>query len=66
MEIVEFIREDIGVGGKVKLLSTKLVLHFDEVVAKPVLAGDFVTHREVVYALELVETFVEEAFARAA
>lgn len=54
MKIVEFVREDVSVGDKVKLLTTKLFLHFDEVVTKPVLAGDFIAHREVIYPLELI------------
>jgi hypothetical protein len=65
VEIMEFIRQDVGVRYKVKLLSTESLLHLDEVVAESVFPGDFITLGEVVDSLELVEAFIKVALARA-
>ena len=54
MEIVKFLRQNISIRNKVKLGTTKSLLHFDVVVAKAIFSSDFVTLREMVYSLILV------------
>ena len=66
MEVVELIRQDVGIRGEVELLPAEFILHFDKVVAETVLSSDLVTHRKVIDALVLVQAFIEETLAGAA
>ena len=65
MEVVEFLRQDVRVGDKVKLLTAKTFLHLNIVVAESVLPRDLIAHGEVVDALILVEALIQVALARA-
>ena len=63
LELVELIRQHVGVGDKVELRAAELFLHLQVVVAQAVLASDFVTLREVIDLLILVETLILVALA---
>ena len=63
VEIVEFIRKYIGIWDKIKLTSPKPFLHFHIIEAKTVLSCNFIALREMINPLELVEPFIEVAFA---
>lgn len=65
VEVPELVREDVGVGHKVKVLLAVLLLHADHVKTEAVLPGDLVALWEVVDLLVLVEALVEVALARA-
>lgn len=56
-EVVELVRDDEGVGDKVKLVFAKLGLHPPHVQCKLVLARQLETLREVVDLLPLIKTF---------
>lgn len=63
VEVVEFARQNVRLWDEIKCLSPEALLHLDIVVTQTVLAGDLVTHWEVVDPLELIKTFVEIALA---
>ena len=63
VEIVEFIRKYIGIWDKIKLTSPKPFLHFHIIETKTVLSCNFIALREMINPLELVEPFIEVAFA---
>lgn len=65
VEVMEFGRQNVRLWDEVKGLSPEALLHLHIVVAQAVLAGDFVTHWEVVDSLELIQAFVEVALAGA-
>ena len=65
VEIMELIWQNLSVRDKVELTTTKSFLHFDIVVTKSVFSGDFITLREVVDSLKLVQPFVQVTLARA-
>ena len=60
---MELIGQYIGVGYEIKLISAESLLHLHIVVAKAILPGDLIAHREVINSLELVEALVEVALA---
>ena len=63
---MELIWQNVSVWYEVKLRLAVLLLHLDYVVAESVFAGDLITLWEVIYPLELIQTFVKVAFAGAA
>ena len=63
VEVVEFIREYIGIWDKIKLSSPKPFLHFYIIEAKTILSCDFIALREMINPLELVKPFIEVTFA---
>lgn len=63
VKLTELIWQDVGVRYKVKMLFAKSLLHSDNVEAKPVFPCNFVTLREVVDLLVLVQAFVQVALA---
>ena len=65
VEVMELLRQDVRVGDEVVLSAPEPLLHLHVIVAKSVLARDFVAHWEVVDFLELVEALVQVALARA-
>ena len=65
MEVVELVWQDVSVWNEVELASTEALLHLYVVEAETVFASDFVALREMVDALELIETLVEVALAGA-
>lgn len=65
MEIMEFVWENVCVRNEIILISAKSLLHLYIVVAKSILSCDLITLREVINSLELIETLVQVAFARA-
>jgi hypothetical protein len=65
MEIMKFVRQNIRIRNKVKLISAEPFLHFYVVITQSVLACDFVTLREMIHALELIESFVKVTLAGA-
>ena len=58
VEVVEFIRKYIGIWDKIKLTSSKSLLHFYIIETKTVLSCDFIALREMINPLELVESFI--------
>lgn len=54
IEFTELVGEDVGVGHKVEVVLSILLLHSDNVAAESVFSGDFVTLREMVDLLKLV------------
>lgn len=54
MKVMELLRQNICVRDEVKLVAAEAFLHFHVVVAKAVLARDFITLRKVVDPLVLV------------
>ena len=54
VEIVELLRQDVGVWDEVKLVFSEPLLHLNKVVAQAVLSSDLVTLREVIDALVLI------------
>ena len=63
VEFTEFIGKNIGIRDKVKVLLAVSFLHSNDVEAKSVLSGDFVTLREMIDLLVLVESFVKITLA---
>ena len=63
IKLTELIWQDVGVRYKVKMLFAESLLHSDNVEAKPVFPCNFVTLREVVNLLVLVQAFVQVALA---
>ena len=63
VEVVEFIREYIGIWDKIELSSPKPFLHFYIIEAKTILSCDFIALREMINPLELVKPFIEVTFA---
>jgi hypothetical protein len=63
VELIELRRQHISVRDKVVLFAAELLLGLDEIEAESVFACDLVTHREVIYPLELVESLVQEGLA---
>jgi len=63
VKLTELIWQDVGVRYKVKMLFAKSLLHSDNIKAKPVFPCNFVTLREVVDLLVLVQAFVQVALA---
>lgn len=54
VEFTKLIGKDVGVGHKVEVVLSILLLHSDNVAAESVFSGDFVTLREMVDLLKLV------------
>lgn len=63
IEFTEFIRKNIGIRNKVKVLFTVSFLHPYNIEAKPILPGNLVTLRKMIDFLILVQSFVQVAFA---
>lgn len=64
VEVTELVWEDVSVGDKVKLVLSIALLHFHYVLTQLVFPSYFVTGREVVYLLVLIQTFIQVGFAR--
>jgi hypothetical protein len=64
VEITKLIRQNIRVRNKIKRRFTKLFLHANHIVAKAILASDFIALREVIDLLVLVKALVKVALAR--
>ena len=64
VEIMELIRQYIGVGNEIELLPAKSLLHLYIIVTETVLSGNLVALRKVVDPLILVEALVHIALAR--
>jgi len=63
VELSELIWQNICIRDKIEEGFSMLLLHFYNILAEVVLAGNFVTLREMIYLLVLVQTFVEVALA---
>jgi hypothetical protein len=63
VEIAEFIREDVSIRHKIKVLLSKAFLHSHHIIAKPILSGDFIALRVVIDLLELIKTLVDVRLA---
>ena len=63
IEVTEFIRNDVGVGEEIKVLLSKLLLHFIDIWSQFVFSGYFKTLWKVVDFLKFIESFVEVRFA---
>ena len=63
VELIEFLGQNVSIRNKVVLFTSKLLLRPHKVCAKPVFPRYFITHRKMIDALELIESFVEERFA---
>ena len=63
VEFAELVRQDVGVWNEVPLGLSIAFLHPDDVKAKTVLARNFMTLREVVDLLILIEAFVQVTLA---
>ena len=59
MEVMELVRQDVGVWNEVELTSTETFLHLDIVEAESIFTSNFIALREVINSLKLVQTFVE-------
>ena len=58
VKFTKFVREDVGIGNKVKEGLAMLFLHLDYILAEVVLPGDFITLREMIDFLIFVQAFV--------
>ena len=58
VEVAKFIRQDVGVWAEVKGRLAKSFLHADDVETESVFSGDFITLREMVDLLILIQTFI--------
>jgi hypothetical protein len=63
VEFTEFIRKNISIRYEVKVLFTISFLHSNNVEAKSIFSGDFVTLWEMIDLLVFVESFVKVALA---
>ena len=63
IEFTEFIRENVSIGHKIKMLFAKSFLHSDNVETKSVLPGDLMALREMINFLVLIQALIEVAFA---
>ena len=63
VELIKLRRQHVGVRDEVVLFAAEFFLGLDEIEAESVFARDLVTHREVIYPLELVESLVQERLA---
>jgi hypothetical protein len=58
VKFTKFVREDVGIGNKVKEGLSMLILHFNHILTKVVLPGDFITLWEMIDFLIFVQAFV--------
>ena len=65
VEFTKLVWQNVGVRHEVKVLLAVSFLHSDDIETQPVFPGDFVTLREVIDLLVLVETFIQITFATA-
>jgi len=63
IEFSKFIREDVSIWYKVKMLFSKSFLHSDNIEAKSVLPGDLMTLREMINFLVLIQALIEITLA---
>ena len=63
VEFSELVREDVSVWNKVKVVLSVLLLHADDIATESIFPRDFVTLREMVDLLELVQTFINVGLA---
>ena len=63
VELTKFIRKDVSVRNKVKVLFTIPFLHSDYIETKSVLTSNLVTLRKMIYFLILIETLIEITLA---
>lgn len=63
IKLSKFIRKDVSIGHKVKVLFSIFLLHSHDIETKPIFTRDFVTLRKMVDFLVLVKTFVKITFA---
>jgi len=60
VELVEFVGQDVSVWNKIVLVGSKLFLSSDVVVAQSIFSRYFVTLREMVNPLVLVQAFIQK------
>ena len=63
IKLSKFIRKNVSIRHKVKVLLSMLLLHPDHVETEPVFAGDLVALRKMIDLLILVQALVKIAFA---
>jgi len=63
IEISKFIRQNISIWDKIKVLLPEFFLHSDHIVAKSIFSCDFIALWKMIYLLVLIESFVEVGFA---
>jgi hypothetical protein len=63
LEVSELLWQDVCVSHYVKRISSKLFLHFNQVVAQSVFPCDLVTGWEVIHFLILVQTLIDVGLA---
>jgi len=54
VEVMELVRQNVGIRNEIELLPTEPFLHLHVVVAKAILSRYFVALREVIDSLELI------------
>ena len=64
VKVAELVRQNVGVRRKVVGLLSKAFLHANYIETEAIFAGDFVTLREMVNLLVLVETLILVTLAR--
>ena len=64
VEVVELVRQYVGIWDEIKLAPPESFLHLDIIEAQTVFPSDFIALREMIDPLELIQAFVEVAFAR--
>ena len=62
VEFSKLVWKNISIGHKVKMLFAESLLHTDNVEAETVLTSNFITHREVIDLLILIESFITITF----
>jgi len=65
VEFTKLIGEDVSVWHKVKLRLSKPLLHPHNIKAKSIFTGDFMTLREMINLLILIEAFIQITLAAA-
>ena len=63
VEVSKLVWQDVSVRYEVEACFAKLLLHPHHVVAQSILSCDFITLREMVDLLVLIQTFVDIGFA---
>ena len=65
VKVLKLVGQDVSVSNEVKIISPEALLHLYVVVTEAIFTGYFMTLREVIYTLELVESLIEERLTRA-
>lgn len=63
IELTEFIRKNVGIWHKVKVLFTISFLHSDNIETKPILPCNLMTLWEVINLLVLIQAFIKVTLA---